>query len=85
MQNAKAWTQTGWQHHVTVIREYVNPVVNSGLEFDIPLEQFLCSDEGTYRCTVIGTSATNQPIEIERIETVQLRGIQLNKVYIEGL
>ncbi|XP_052060120.1 uncharacterized protein LOC127700609 isoform X2 [Mytilus californianus] len=72
MQNATAWTRTGWQNRATVIKEYIYPIMNSGLAFDIPPENVLCSDEGVFRCTVIGTSAKNQLLEKVKIGTVEL-------------
>ncbi|XP_052061735.1 uncharacterized protein LOC127701809 [Mytilus californianus] len=68
------WTQSGLQQRATVIKEYVHPLSTSaGLEFDIQADNVLCSDEGTYRCKVSGTSSINQPIEIDIIGTVQFK------------
>ncbi|XP_063441808.1 uncharacterized protein LOC134722167 [Mytilus trossulus] len=74
LQNQTIWNQSGWQNRANFIREYVNPLTtSSGLEFDIPADRVLCSDEGIYRCTVIGSSALNEPIDIEKIGTVKLK------------
>ncbi|CAC5415078.1 unnamed protein product [Mytilus coruscus] len=74
LKNQTIWKQSKWHNRATVIKEYVNPLTTStGLEFDIHADNVLCSDEGTYRCTVIGTSAFNQPKEIDRIGTVQIK------------
>ncbi|XP_063439118.1 uncharacterized protein LOC134720658 isoform X2 [Mytilus trossulus] len=74
LKNVTIWKKTSWRNRATIIREYVAPVTtNTGLEFDIPAEQVQCSDEGTYRCKIIGSSTNNnQPIDIDKFGTVQL-------------
>lgn len=80
LQNQTIWYRSEWRNRATSIREYVNPVTtSSGLEFDISADNVLCSDEGTYRCKVIGSSTDNQAVHIDRFGTVKFKGRQLKQ------
>ncbi|VDH98652.1 Hypothetical predicted protein, partial [Mytilus galloprovincialis] len=71
--NTTIWKKPSWSSRATIIREYVAPVTtNTGLEFDIPADRVQCSDEGTYRCKIIGISISNLPVDINKFGTVQL-------------
>ncbi|XP_071172575.1 uncharacterized protein [Mytilus edulis] len=70
--NQTNWMQSGWWSRGIVIKEYVYPLSSSGLEFYIPANRVVCSDEGTYRCTVIGSTIDNSEVVKVKIDTVQL-------------
>ncbi|XP_076109421.1 uncharacterized protein LOC143078436 [Mytilus galloprovincialis] len=80
LQNQTFWHRSEWRNRATAIREYVNPVTtSSGLEFDISADNVLCSDEGTYRCKVIGSSTDNQAVHIDRFGTVKFKDLKLKQ------
>lgn len=80
LQNETIWHRSGWRNRATAIREYVNPVTtSSGLEFEISADYVLCSDEGTYRCKIIGSSTDNRAVQIDKFKTVKLKGSQINQ------
>ncbi|VDI70124.1 Hypothetical predicted protein, partial [Mytilus galloprovincialis] len=66
------WMQSGWRIRGIVIKEDLYPLSSSGLEFYIPANRVECSDEGTYRCIVVGSSIANSDLVKEKIDTVQL-------------
>lgn len=75
LKNETTWKKSGWSNRVTMNKDYVNPVSGSGIEFDIPLDRVICSDEGTYQCKITGSQTNNDPITKIKDGTVEFQGM----------
>lgn len=85
IQNKTTWYSENWQNRAMIIKQFIHPLTGSGIEFDIPTEHVLCSDEGTYHCTVRGVTSVGQSTETTTTGTVQFTGYCLYVTCFHGL
>ena len=72
--NKVQWFQNAVQSRATVITALVTPTSQARLDFDINATQVLCSDEGTYQCSIAGTTSSRQSVTSTAVTSVSMKG-----------